>query len=255
MNDNASLQRIRWGVRGALTLGVTVSVIANVLHAVDNPISQAIAAWPPLALLLTVELISRIPVHSRALGVARILATTIIAGIAAWVSYWHMAGVASRYGENGAAPYLIPISVDGLIVVASICLIELGGRLQKKPAPELMNVDAEISRLEAVLAEQQHADALTIEQTQDWDIAEIADVPVSPAPAGRKTRATWDASVVIPQIIDGVKKADIDVPGATYYRLVKVAKLLKADPRADIDFQATKVSPEHVHAMRELVGR
>jgi len=126
----AQLKRIRWGVRATLALGVAVSVIANVLHAVDNTISQSIAAWPPLALLLTVELISRIPVHSRSLAVARVIATAVIAGIAAWVSYWHMAGVAARYGETGAAPYLIPISVDGLIVVASICLVELGGRIR-----------------------------------------------------------------------------------------------------------------------------
>lgn len=129
------LQRIRWGVRCALVLGVAASVTANVLHALDNPISQAIAAWPPLALLLTVELISRVPVHRPVLAAARLLATATIAGIAAWVSYWHMAGVASRYGETGAAPYLIPLSVDGLIVVASVCLVELSGRIRTTGEP------------------------------------------------------------------------------------------------------------------------
>jgi len=123
------LRRVRWAVRATLFLGVAASVVANVLHALDNPISQAIAAWPPLALLLTVELISRVPVHRRWLAATRLLATATIAGIAAWVSYWHMAGVASRYGETGASPYLLPLSVDGLIVVASICLVELGGRI------------------------------------------------------------------------------------------------------------------------------
>ncbi|GID97100.1 hypothetical protein Adi01nite_65120 [Amorphoplanes digitatis] len=123
------LRRVRWAVRATLVLGVAASVVANVLHAQDNPISQAIAAWPPLALLLTVELISRVPVHRRSLAFARLFATATIAGIAAWVSYWHMAGVAARYGETGASPYLLPLSVDGLIVVASICLVELGGRI------------------------------------------------------------------------------------------------------------------------------
>jgi Protein of unknown function (DUF2637) len=123
------LRRVRWAVRATLVLGVAASVVANVLHALDNPISQAIAAWPPLALLLTVELISRVPVHRRSLAAARLVATATIAGIAAWVSYWHMAGVAARYGETGASPYLLPLSVDGLIVVASICLVELGGRI------------------------------------------------------------------------------------------------------------------------------
>ncbi|MEU4241417.1 DUF2637 domain-containing protein [Actinoplanes sp. NPDC026619] len=123
------LRRVRWAVRATLILGVAASVVANVLHALDNPISQAIAAWPPLALLLTVELISRVPVHRRWLAAARLIATATIAGIAAWVSYWHMVGVAARYGETGASPYLLPLSVDGLIVVASICLVELGGRI------------------------------------------------------------------------------------------------------------------------------
>ncbi|MCY1141399.1 DUF2637 domain-containing protein [Actinoplanes sp. Pm04-4] len=103
---------------------------ANVLHAMDNPISQSIAAWPPLALLLTVELISRVPVHNWKLAIARIAATTVIAGIAAWVSYWHMVGVALRYGETASAAHMIPFSVDGLIVVASICLVDLSGRIQ-----------------------------------------------------------------------------------------------------------------------------
>jgi DNA-binding CsgD family transcriptional regulator len=131
---DSQLGRVRWGVRGALLLGVATSVAANVLHARPNPISQAIAAWPPLALLLTVELISRIPVHRRSLSAVRLSATASIAAIAAWVSYWHMAGVASRYGEVGAAPYLMPLSVDGLVVVASVCLVDLTTRV---PPPDI----------------------------------------------------------------------------------------------------------------------
>lgn len=131
------LRRIRWGVRSVLILGIVASVVANVLHARDNPISQSIAAWPPLALLLTVELISRVPVHKRSLAFARIIATAAIAGIAAWVSYWHMAGVAGRYGESTGSAHLMPLSVDGLVVVASICLVELGARIGAVIQPEV----------------------------------------------------------------------------------------------------------------------
>jgi Protein of unknown function (DUF2637) len=125
-----ALRRVRWAVRATLTLGVAASVAANILHARPNPISQAIAAWPPLALLLTVELISRVPMHRRLLAAARLAATAGIAGIAAWVSYWHMAGVAARYGESTSSAYLLPLSVDGLIVVGSVCLVELAGRIR-----------------------------------------------------------------------------------------------------------------------------
>jgi hypothetical protein len=126
----AQYRRIRWATRATLIFGVFASTAANILHAVDNPISQAIAAWPPLALLLTVELTSRIPMHKRSLAALRVLATVAIAGIAAWVSYWHMQGVAVRYGEQASSAYLLPVSVDGLIVVSSICLVELAGRIR-----------------------------------------------------------------------------------------------------------------------------
>ncbi|OJF13140.1 DUF2637 domain-containing protein [Couchioplanes caeruleus] len=126
--SEARLRRLRWAVRLTLALGVAASVTANILHARPHPVSQAIAAWPPLALLITVELVSRIPLYRRSLGVLRITATAAIAGIAAWVSYWHMAGVVARYGETGTVPYLLPLSVDGLIVVASVSLVELSAR-------------------------------------------------------------------------------------------------------------------------------
>lgn len=128
------LRRVRWVVRGIGLLGIAASIAANVLHADPNPISQAIAAWPPIAFVLTVELIHRVPVTTLLTALARMVATSVIAGIAAWVSYWHMAGVAARYGETGASAYLLPFSVDGLIVVASIGLVELGRALARATA-------------------------------------------------------------------------------------------------------------------------
>ncbi|MEU8159482.1 DUF2637 domain-containing protein [Micromonospora parva] len=127
MNDS-QLQRMQWAVRATLALGVAASVTANILHAQANPISQAIAAWPPLALLITVELVTRVPVHRRSLGVIRVVAASAIAAIAAWISYHHMVGVVARYGETGTVPYLLPLSVDGLIIVASVSLVELAAR-------------------------------------------------------------------------------------------------------------------------------
>jgi hypothetical protein len=128
--DTHTLRRLRWAVRGTLSLGVAASVAANILHAPPHPVSQGIAAWPPLALLLAVEHIARVPIHRRWLAVVRLVAAAIIAGIAAYVSYLHMVSVAARFGETGVAPYLLPVSVDGLIVVASVCLVELAGRIR-----------------------------------------------------------------------------------------------------------------------------
>src|SRR2546430_8318053 len=68
--------------------------------------------------------------HRRVLAAARLGATAGIAGIAAWVSYWHMAGVAAKYGESTSSAYLLPLSVDGLIIVGSVSLVELAGRIR-----------------------------------------------------------------------------------------------------------------------------
>jgi hypothetical protein len=117
-----------------LTFGLAASIAANVLHARPDLTSQVISAWPPLSLLLTVELVSRVPVHRWWKTTIRVLATGSVAGIAAWVSYGHMAEVALRFGETGQTPYLLPVSVDGLIIVASICLVELTGRVRDAEA-------------------------------------------------------------------------------------------------------------------------
>jgi hypothetical protein len=152
MNDISRLPRIRLGVRAVLTLAIVASIAANILHANPDAIARSISAWPPLALLLAVELISRVPVHGRWLPGIRLLATAAIAGIAAWVSYWHMVEVARTHGESVTSAHLIPLSVDGLIVVTSICLVEIGGRLAATgtpaavtPTPDLAGTPTAIS--------------------------------------------------------------------------------------------------------------
>ena len=220
------LRRVRWAVRATLVLGVAASVVANVLHALDNPISQAIAAWPPCALLLTVELISRVPVHRKSLAFCRLLATATIAGIAAWVSYWHMAGVAARYGETGASPYLLPLSVDGLIVVASICLVELGGR---------------ITSLEAEPQATFQAARATAPAATEADPARNAPATPRPivSPAPRPVAATASASAPRPTKVEAATPGLAPVPTAA-----KPARRSTADALAEVAAALTKAEHE-----------
>jgi hypothetical protein len=129
--DIPHLHRVRNGVRAVLTLGVAASVAGNVLHAQPTLVGRAIAAWSPLALLLAVELISRVPVNKLILSILRMISTAGIAGIAAWVSYGHMVSVAQKHGENSTSAHLLPLSVDGLIIVASVSLVEIAARLRQ----------------------------------------------------------------------------------------------------------------------------
>jgi hypothetical protein len=139
------LLRVRRGVRAALALGIAASLGANVLHADANVVSRLIAAWPPAALAITVELISRVPVASRSLAALRLVAAASVAGIAAVISYTHMRSVAIAYGEDGLTATIMPLSVDGMAVVASICLVEIARRVRTDApaAPEHPQVRAE----------------------------------------------------------------------------------------------------------------
>ncbi len=55
-----------------------------------------------------------------------------VAGIAAVVSYRHMRAVALQYGEDPLNSTIIPVSVDGLIVAASMSMLS-ASRARRKP--------------------------------------------------------------------------------------------------------------------------
>jgi len=48
----------------------------------------------------------------------------VVAGIAAWSSYWHMVHVALAYGERPEVAWVLPFSVDGMLVVASLAITD-----------------------------------------------------------------------------------------------------------------------------------
>src|SRR6266702_4459109 len=54
----------------------------------------------------------------------RYLPLAIVAGITAYASYLHGYHVALRYGELREIARLLPISVDGMMIVASIAMVD-----------------------------------------------------------------------------------------------------------------------------------
>lgn len=145
--DAERLRRIQLGTRATLMLGIGASLAANVLAADPTAPGRVIAAWSPLALLLTVELLSRVPIVVGGwLSRIRVAAAAGIAAVAAWVSYWHMVEVAIAYGEAAEAAHLLPLSVDGLVIVASVSLMEISNRLQA------LEVSADVDELSVVSA-------------------------------------------------------------------------------------------------------
>ncbi|MFC9087045.1 DUF2637 domain-containing protein [Nocardiopsis dassonvillei] len=112
----------------AFVTGAVVSIGANVLHALNGggtvDAGQVIASgWAPVALLLVAELVAR----ARQSGpwwiiTLRWTGTAVVAGVAAVVSYGHMRDLLLSYGETALVAHLLPLSVDGLLLVASLAL-------------------------------------------------------------------------------------------------------------------------------------
>ena len=238
------LRRIRWAVRAALILGVAASVAANVLHAQPNIISQVISAWPPMALLLTVELTSRIPMHRPALAALRVFATIAIAGIAAWVSYWHMQGVAMKFGETETSSYLLPLSVDGLIVVASVSLVELAGRIRvieekrerDRTAPPVPAVQFVQPAPVPTQVQVQAPQMATSEFHVPDDVELMSDAPVSPG-VGPLTHS----APLSPVVAATTKRAPVHANGSTPPERSSVARpAASAPPRTVVTAPTTK---------------
>ena len=55
---------------------------------------------------------------------ARNTSAAVVAGIAGYASYWHQVAVASWAGERAEIAHIIPLSVDGMLVVASIVMVD-----------------------------------------------------------------------------------------------------------------------------------
>lgn len=133
----------------AFATGAVVSIGANVLHALDGDgptdFGRLVAAgWAPVALLLVAELVAR----ARQSGpwwiiTLRWSGTAVVAAVAAIVSYGHMRDLLLSYGETALVAHLLPLSVDGLLLVASLALASPDGTDQRHGhAEEAIAVEA-----------------------------------------------------------------------------------------------------------------
>ena len=110
-----------------------VSVACNVLAAEPSAVGRAVAAWPPVALLLVVEVLARSPLPPGRLRWTAAGGAGSVAVVAAVASFHHMHSVAGSVGESALVAILFPLSVDGLAVVASVAL--LGTTPSSRPRP------------------------------------------------------------------------------------------------------------------------
>ena len=135
---STTLNSLRRRVSAVLAIALAVSVAANVAAAESTVVGRAVAAWPPLALLCTVEVVVRAPRADGLLGRLSTAATFLVAGVAAVASFTHMRSVALQAGESELVAVLFPLTVDGLAVVCSVSLVEIARRLRSVGVVEVL---------------------------------------------------------------------------------------------------------------------
>jgi hypothetical protein len=133
-----------WATTGFF-LGIAVSVAGNVAHT-SHPTAAVLAAagktaeqWRPelgaqlgaaffpLALLVTVEVLARVQwPHTLGWSATRYGGAALVASVAAIVSYLHLRGLLLAYGEDPLTAMIGPLSVDGLMVVSGFALLAAG---------------------------------------------------------------------------------------------------------------------------------
>jgi Protein of unknown function (DUF2637) len=122
----------------SFTLGIGVSVAGNIAHAVSDgwswPEVGGSAFWP-LALMLSIEILTRVNwVVGRRWVVARFAGLVMVALVAAVLSYRHLAGLMTSWGEDWLNAHLGPFAVDGLMLLAATALLSIS-RTEAAPVP------------------------------------------------------------------------------------------------------------------------
>jgi len=171
-------------VAAIVFVGVAVSIAVNQLDA-HTLINKSIAGWPPLGLLLTLELLTRIPTGQRLGAFTRVAATVGVASAAGWLSYWHMVAAVADHGESAANAHIWPATVDGLMAVAAVGLVELSARIRVLRTQPQRVSDATTSAAELIKA----VDAIESPEALAFRAAQ-RELRTTSALAGMKPRAT-----------------------------------------------------------------
>jgi len=190
------LKGLRKLCQGAVIFGFVTSAGGNILHAVEaftgRPVAVLVIAIFLAALIPAIfgfmfEIASRVFFRKEAPIVMKLIAFTGaagISGITAWNSYFHQRDAFSHFGDATQAK-LLPLAIDGLMIIGSVYLLELGFQIRdleawieaggnvrktKEVTPAPVRKDKEPSkrdRIIAILAKAPELDAKAIAAATD----------------------------------------------------------------------------------------
>jgi hypothetical protein len=143
-----------WAYIGA-ALGGTASIAANIAHSYVPPTGAArdwspmpgavvAAMFWPVALFVATEILTRVAWPTGwSWQLLRFAGITPVAFVAALVSYRHLSGLLTYYGEDSVGSVFGPLAVDGLMVLSTAALLATAARTRTTdplPAPAALNL-------------------------------------------------------------------------------------------------------------------
>jgi hypothetical protein len=169
---------------------------------------------------------------------ASVSGTAVVAAIAAYASYEHMRALALAAGQTPGIAAVLPFSVDGMILVASVALVD--GRQRKASAWVAFGLGVLASVLANVLAA---GPTLTDRCVSAWpSVALLATVEVIARGGSRTVPLAADTSLTVAPVLAPAPVA-VASPVYTQPRTAEPAELApvnRADTTAD---EATTDSP------------
>lgn len=155
---NPSLKTDKRGGRQMATfgllLGFAVSVTANIL---DEFVVHSTPEWGalflgffwPFTLLFSTEVMARNEWPSHWMWiVARVAGLAPVAGVAAWMSYWHLQNLMLHYGADHFSSHIAPLGIDGFMLMMSVALMApaaVAKRATKAPAVVAVSTPAPVA--------------------------------------------------------------------------------------------------------------
>lgn len=125
MQELKHYRRLWYFVTVVTVLLVGITVTLNVMHAPATWGARLIGGTPPVFVFFCIELVSRIPATSRLLSYGRIISSVLVTGLSFAISYQQQMEFIHALGFTGWVAYVYPVIIDGVMVVATLSLVEV----------------------------------------------------------------------------------------------------------------------------------
>ena len=178
--------RLKWFCRSVVFFAGATSVWANVLHAKPGWVAVGFAAAPPSPSSLVGKWLagSRSRNPRRDGGAGRAPWPRPLLPLVPLVSYLHEKSAVMRYTEDIRASYVLPALVDGLMIIASVSVMELNHLIQGLEAAEMGQAvrlpsatgrTVQTRRVATTVISKKEKVAQLLDQNPTWTVSEIAE--------------------------------------------------------------------------------